>query len=231
MVDKYANCQYQLPEYNPAAEFDWIRNHSGLPWLQLDIAVPYQVILNEIKNIESLLVDHRDDYGEHCGWKSFCIHGKSYSDTREESYYNDNRLYVWTNEAQQGMPATVDYFARTWPGSQFKRVRVMLLEPGGYISLHQDSEISKLTAINIAITQPTECKFVMAKHGVVPFAPGQALWLDISNQHAVINNSSQPRWHIIVHQSFDDNFQDLVANSYKKLYNIHNETMHHNNSR
>ena len=166
-----------------------------------------------------MLVDHRDNYGDHCGWKSFCIHGKSYDATREESYYNDDRPYVWTVEAQQGMPATVDYFANTWPGSQFNRVRVMLLEPGGYISLHQDSEISKLTAVNIAITQPNECQFVMAKHGPVPFAPGQALWLDISNQHTVINNSDQPRWHIIVHQSFDDNFQNMVVNSYKKMYN------------
>jgi hypothetical protein len=59
----------------------------------------------------------------------------------------------------------------------------------------------------------------MAKHGTVPFAPGQALWLDISNQHTVINNSDQSRWHIIVHQSFDNNFQNMVVNSYKKMYN------------
>jgi hypothetical protein len=219
MFKKYANCNLQLPEYNPSADFEWIMNASGLPWLQLDIAVPYQDILHEIKNIELLLVDHRDNYGEHRGWKSFCIHGKSYDATREESYYNDNRPYVWTSEAQQCMPLTVDYFATKWPGGQFKRIRVMLLEPGGYISIHQDYAISKLTAINIAITQPTECQFVMAKHGTVPFFPGQALWLDISNQHAVINNSDQPRWHIIVHQSFDNSFQDMVVNSYKKLYN------------
>ena len=219
MFKKYANCKLQLPDYNPSADFEWIMNTSGLPWLQLDIAVPCQGILHEIENIESLLVDHRDSYGEHQGWKSFCIHGKSYNATREESYYNDNRPYVWTSEEQQAMPTNVDYFANQWPGSQFKRIRVMLLEPGGYISIHQDSTISKLTAINIAITQPAECQFVMAKHGTVPFLPGQALWLDISNQHAVINNSDQPRWHIIVHQSFDDNFQNMVVNSYKKLYN------------
>jgi hypothetical protein len=219
MFKKYANCKLQLPDYNPSADFEWIMNTSRLPWLQLDIAVPCQDILHEIKNIELLLVDHRDNYGEHQGWKSFCIHGKSYNATREESYYNDNRPYVWTSEAQQAMPTTVDYFANQWPGSQFKRIRVMLLEPGGYISIHQDSTISKLTAINIAITQPAECQFVMAKHGTVPFLPGQALWLDISNQHAVINNSDQPRWHIIVHQSFDNSFQDMVVNSYKKLYN------------
>lgn len=220
MFNKYVDRPYQLPEYNPNANFDWIMNHSGLPWLHLDVSAPHETILNEIKNIESLLVDHRDDYGEHRGWKSFCIHGKSYNATREESYYDDNRPYVWTDEAQIGMPLTVNYFANVWPGSEFRRIRVMLLEPGGYVSIHQDYKISKLTAINIAITQPSECKFVMANHGTVPFSPGQAFWLDISNQHTVINNSDQPRWHIIVHhQSFDDNFQNLVVKSYKKLYN------------
>lgn len=219
MFNKYVNYEYQLPAYNPSADFDWIMCTSGLPWLQLDIAVPYEAILNEIKNIESLLIDHRDDYGEHNGWKSFCIHGKSYNATREESYYNDNRPYVWTDEAQQGMPMTVDYFANTWPSDQFKRIRVMLLEPGGYVSIHQDYKISKLTAVNIAITQPVDCKFVMANCGAVPFLSGQAFWLDISNHHVVINNSNQPRWHIIVHQSFDNNFQNMVVNSYKKMYN------------
>lgn len=219
MFKKYVNCKYHLSEYNPNADFNWIMNHSGMPWLQLDIAIPYQTILNEINNIKSLLVDHRDDYGEHRGWKSFCIHGKSYDATREESHYDDDRPYVWTAEARKGMPLTVDYFANTWPGCQFKRIRVMLLEPGGYVSVHQDHQVPKLTAVNIAITQPDECKFVMATHGVVPFEPGQAFWLDISNQHTVINNSDQPRWHIIVHQTFNDNFQNMVVNSYKKLYN------------
>lgn len=219
MFSKYVNSEYHLPVYNPNADFNWIMNNSGMPWLQLDIEIPYEIILSEIKNIELLLVDHRDDYSEHRGWKSFCIHGKSYNATREESYYSDDRPYTWTAEAQQGMPQTVDYFSNSWLGNQFKRIRVMLLEPGGYISIHQDSTVSKLTAVNIAITQPAECKFVMANHGTVPFLPGRAFWLDTSNQHTVINNSDQPRWHIIVHQSFDDNFQNIVVNSYKKLYN------------
>ena len=219
MFKKYIDSQYQLPPYNANGDFNWIMQNSGLPWLRLDIGIPYQTMLSEIQNIEALLVDHRDDYGEHCGWKSFCIHGKSYDATREESHYNDDRPYVWTAEAQEGMPLTVDYFANIWPGQQFKRVRVMLLEPGGYISIHQDSNISKLTAINIAITQPAECKFVMANHGVVPFKQGQAFWLDLSNQHMVINNSDQARWHIIVHQSFDENFKIMALNSYKNMYN------------
>jgi hypothetical protein len=231
MAKKFLNYQYQLPEYNPTADFEWIQDNSRLPWLQLDIEVPYQTILNEIKNIENLLVDHRDDYGEHQGWKSFCIHGKSYDATREDSYYNDDRPHGWTTEVQQHMPQTFQYFSKIWPGSEYRRIRVMLLEPGGYVSIHRDSKMSKLTAVNIAITQPPECNFIMENHGVVPFANGLAFWLDLSNHHVVMNNSQQQRWHIIVHQqAYDDpKFQDLVVNSYKRLYNSQNANSHNHN--
>lgn len=232
MLKKYINSQPVLPEYNPAADFEWIQAQSGLPWLQLKIDVPYQTILEEISNIQTLLSLHRDDYGEHQGWKSFCLHGKSYDATREEIYYKDSRPYVWTAEAQQYMPRTVDFFSNHWPGNQYQRVRVMLLEPGGYITVHSDYDQPCLWPINIAITQPSDCYFLMEKHGIVPFEPGRAYWLDISNRHMVVNNSSLPRWHIIVHQNFDNiEFQKLVVNSYKTLYNSNNENCYNYNQR
>jgi hypothetical protein len=229
MLKKYVNYKYQLPEYNPNATFDWIKNQSGLPWLQLNIEIPFEEIVNEIESIQSLLVSHRDGYGEHSGWKSFCIHGKSFDATREDEYYNDSRPHIWTPEAKQHLPQTVEYFSK-WPSSGFNRLRVMLLEPGGYVSIHSDSNKPALMPVNIAITQPVDCNFVMEKHGSVPFTTGSVFWLDVSNMHTVFNNSDQLRWHIIVHQSFDNvEFQQMVVNSYKNLYNKHNETMHHTN--
>jgi hypothetical protein len=230
MFKKYINSKYQLPAPNPKADFDWIRQESGLPWLRLNINVPHQMILQELETIQSLLIDHRDHLGEHQGWKSFCIHGKSFDATREEEYYNDLRPYVWTHEAQRYLPRTVEYFCNQWPGNIFTRVRVMLLAPGGYISIHSDSSRSQLAPINIAITQPANCDFVMEQHGAVPFEPGDAFWLDVSNRHTVFNNSKQLRWHLIVHQSFDNvKFQNLVVNSYQTMYNQHNEKMHNTN--
>jgi hypothetical protein len=203
-----------------------------LPWLQLAVDVPYQTILEEIVNIQSLIVPHRDEYGEHQGWHSFCIHGKSYDATREDIHYNDNRPHAWTQEAQELMPKTVNYFDQCWPRGVFTRLRVMLLEPGGYITVHADSEKSRLTAINIAITHPKDCYFLMENQGIVPFEPGRAFWLDLSNQHVVFNNSNQPRWHLIVHQTFEHmDFHKLVVNSYKQLYNNSNEDSHNHNPR
>jgi hypothetical protein len=230
MFKRYINTQYKLPDYNPKANFNWIKCQSGLPWLHLTIDVPYEEIIKELESIQSLLVPHRDNYGEHQGWKSFCIHGKSFDATRENEHYNDSRPYIWTSEAKQYLPQTVKYFCTKWPEVSFYRLRVMLLEPGGYVSIHSDSDQSTLTAINIAITQPVGCNFVMEKYGSVPFEVGSAFWLDLSNRHTVFNNSGQPRWHLIVHQSFDNtNFQQLVVNSYQTLYNKHNEKMHNTN--
>ena len=220
MIKRYVDHQYQLPEYNYAADFEWIQNQSKMPWLCLNLSVPTDMIMQEIANIEHLLSSHRNSqYNEHQGWKSFCIHGKSYDAIKEDNYYNDSRLHSWTPEAVALMPNTVKYFQREWPGNTFFRIRVMLLEPGGYISIHSDSEISKLSPINIAITQPDNCVFVVEKYGTVPFKSGTAFWLDVSNNHAVVNNSPLPRWHIIVHQIFDKDFQNIAVNSYKKLYN------------
>jgi hypothetical protein len=229
---RFQNSRPTLPAYNESADFEWIRTQSGLPWLLLTVDVPYQCIFEEIINIQSLMVPHRDQYAEHKGWHSFCVHGKSHDATREDMNYNDSRPHVWTAEAKEFMPRTVDYFDKSWPHGVFSRLRVMLLEPGGYITVHSDSEKSCLSAINIAITQPNDCYFLMEQQGIVPFKSGRAFWLDLSNRHVVFNNSNQPRWHLIVHQTFDHlEFHKLVVNSYKQLYNNSNEDSYYHNSR
>jgi len=206
-------------DYNSSANFDWIAT-CGLPWLKLDIDIPYKVILEEIKQISDYLTSHRTDYNFNVGWSSFCIHGKSYDATREDAYYNDNRPKVWTEEAQKCMPLTVDYFKNTWPCDQYARLRVMLLEPGASIEVHRD-EISpgRMRPINIAITQPEDCNFYVEKHGIIPFEEGSAFWIDIGNRHCVVNDSKQNRYHIILHQEIEtEEFKNLVTRSYHKIY-------------
>ena len=220
VVNKFDDVQWILPAYNSTADFDWIQHQSNLPWLKLAIAVPTHDILQETASILPYMSAHRDDDNEHKGWKSFCIHGKSFDATREDQFYNDARPHVWTEQAKQLMPRSVEFFRTGWPASTFSRVRMMLLEPGGYIALHSDSDDSKLSAINIAITQPAGCKFVMENHGRVPFSPGDSFWLDLSNKHTVFNDSDQHRWHIIVHQDCNDpKFKELVVKCYHDLYN------------
>jgi hypothetical protein len=206
------------PPFNPIADAQWICNQSNLPWIKLTISVPYEIIKEEIKNIENYFVLHRSDYNEHIDWQSFCIHGKSFDATREDSYYDDDRPYDWTPEAVRLMPQTVAYF-KQWPRTNFSRIRVMKLAPKGIISVHRDQELpGKLAPINIAITQPSTCKFVMEKHGTVPFTQGSAFILNVSNRHTVINDSDEYRYHIIIHQTNNAAFDKLLVESYNNHY-------------
>ena len=209
----------QVPAYNPTATSDWIAA-SGLSWLVLDIEVPYKKILEEIYNVSSYFVAHRDDYNTNLGWESFCVHGKSYDATRESEFYNDDRPMIWTKEAIKLMPNTIEYFKNIWPCDEYDRLRIMKLSPGAVIEVHQDYiGPTKMGPINIAITQPDECKFYIEGHGVVPFTPGSAIWLDVGRRHCVINDSNEDRYHIIVHQHIKTKgFDELVVRSYNKTY-------------
>jgi hypothetical protein len=228
---RYKDVQWKPMDLTADVDYEWIAKSSQLPWLELDIEIPIDKILREIQNIKHLCVPHRDDYAENAGWNSFCIHGQSYNATREDIYYDHSQPYQYTKEAIDLMPYTVQYFKDVWPHLSYQRLRVMQLKPNGYISLHKDNDISTLSPINIAITHPLDCGFVMAKYGTVPFEPGRAFVLDVSNHHTIFNNSQQDRWHIIVHQNSDDKFKDLVVKSYKKLYNKFYEESNNNNPR
>ena len=93
--------------------------------------------------------------------------------------------------------------------------------------LRYDSSSYKLNdfiEVKVCNTLKESQEFVMEKHGTIPFSPGDAYWLDISNNHAVVNNSDQPRWHIIVHQKLDnEDFKSMVVRSYHMLYINGNE--------
>jgi hypothetical protein len=209
------------PEFNPDADCDWITKKSQLPWLKLMLDVPTDQILEEIKNAQHLLVEHRDDYGENRGWKSFCIHGKSLTETQHR---DDLRPFHWIPEVESLMPTTVKFLKGLDIGT-YQRVRVMALEPKGYVHLHRDlnpQEKEKfhreLAPINISITQPENCDFIIKDWGTIPFRPGDAYMPCISKWHAVINDSDEIRYHIIIHSSdWTDSFRSLVEKSYRTM--------------
>jgi len=211
-IKKEANRKLHMPQV--IGNFDDIIN-SNLGYLVLNKMIPHDIIAKEIANVESLFVEHRSEYDESKGWFGFCLHGKSYDATREDSYYKDNRNMSWTAEAEKMMPNTVNFFKNDWFGNSFARLRIMKLIPGGYINCHRDCEKpSQLGAINIAITNPEGNMFLMENWGVVPFEKGRCIMLNLSNIHAVVNNSSKIRYHIIVHHlDVTDAFKRTVINS------------------
>ena len=216
--------------------YQQIVKESGLPWLPLDIEIPYREILEEANNIKHLFVYHTDQrtavgaprskanwrYNtvggtRSKGWKGVCIHGISAEKTNHFTQYGykseDETPYNWT-EITKFCPITTKFFKEQYPCSDYFRVRFMLLEPGGYISPHVDSEKIALSPVNIALNHPKNCLFKMEKHGIVSMTPGRVMLLDVSNKHAYINKSKEDRIHIIVHGKPSKEFKKIVEDSY-----------------
>jgi hypothetical protein len=197
---------------------EWILKESGLPYLELDIKVPHEQIYQEWLTVADQAVLHRDKesisekffYG-HSGWKSLVLYGMNSTATS-----NNQKPFVWTEVADK-CPIT-----KSWLTDNFiinddtNRIRFMLLEPQGHVLPHVDHPTKGLSAINVAITHPAECNFRFLNYGNVPFAPGSAVMVDISNEHLVYNNSNAPRLHIIVQAKLKN--ENIIKESYASCY-------------
>jgi hypothetical protein len=197
---------------------EWICKSSTLPWLQIQLDVPCQEILAEADSLYTQAVHHRADdklFGglySHQGWKSLALFGDSSTTTT----HTDSKKN-WT-EIVDMCPHTVEFIKKYWEISDSTgRIRFMWLDPGGYILPHSDRERKGFFETNVAITNPVGCKFRFMDYGNVPFEPGTAFMVDISNKHLVVNTSNQIRTHIIVHAKFKN---DIVRSSY--AHNFYN---------
>jgi len=94
-------------------------------------------------------------------------------------------------------------------------VRIMKVAPGGYIMPHNDTpdggDYKRLLGpMNIALTQPIGCEFVMEGIGLLPFRPGKGFIIDIGHKHCIINKSNKNRYHVIVHGLYNDNAKEII---------------------
>jgi len=194
-----------------------VRNESGVPFLMFDVDMPVDIILQEIEQAKKNFYVHRDD--QSIGWSSLVMHGLGDDKTNSPQYYGikeEDAVYDWT-EASNSIPTLKKWLMEQKYFVDFDRVRIMALEPGGYIEPHNDYNKSKLGPINIAINNPDECYFVMENAGVIPFEPNKGAWLDLSNKHSVYNKSKQTRYHIILHGGKTTEFKQKAFESYRSL--------------
>jgi hypothetical protein len=166
------------------------------------------IIEAEMAAIDHLFVEHRardkiHSYG-HDGWWSITLHGTQPDHTEHWDRYGFKSLeeanYQWTSV--NDMIPTTSKLIRSLPFRNWGRVRIMRLAPGGYIMPHSDGPGRIWGPYNLALTNPPGCQFVFEDRGVVPFEPGLGFILDIGRQHALYNNSDQPRYHAIVHGQY-----------------------------
>tara|TARA_B100000214_G_C23934262_1_gene612327 strand:+ start:858 stop:1499 length:642 start_codon:yes stop_codon:yes gene_type:complete len=202
----------KLEKQRPNA--DWITKQSCIPYLSLQIDVPVKDIMREWNNIKDMAVEHRDsdtllDF-KNKGWKSLTLFGAGATITTES-----DAEYDWT-EIQNKCVVTKEWFEHTFTRENLHgRIRFMLLEPGGHILPHKDRESIGLSEVNIAINNPDGCSFHMENRGIVPFTEGSVVMLDLSNRHWVVNNSNQPRLHMIYHGKVPG---EIIERSYENLY-------------
>ena len=164
--------------------------------------------LEEIKILEeqNLFSNHRTVEDVHKGWQAFTLHGISYNDTIGSNGNDD----TWTNEALKYCPNIVKYFTDNKIRDSYNRVRIMKILPGGFINIHNDDirneppNKKEMWGMNICITNPKNCIMKIWNHyfnylGEVPWSEGDCYKIKIDYNHMVVNNSTLPRYHLIVH--------------------------------
>lgn len=160
------------------------------------------IFLNEIRNLENkgLFVKHRAQY--HQGWESFTLHGTSYNNTETSNVLLDH----WTEEAIENCPTIVKYIQDSGLKDVYTRVRIMKLNPHSHVNIHSDDMFTKneIWGLNFAINHPDDCLMhfwtdAFEYLGTVPWREKECFKIKISNKHMVINNSDNPRYHVIIH--------------------------------
>jgi hypothetical protein len=198
-------------------------------WIELDIDFNLTDWIEESKIAEQFLVTHREN-GGHKGWRSCCIHGIDTDKTGHWAQYSateEDITYKWTDLSK--LTPKITNFWKSFPTERFARLRFMELEPNGFIAPHDDSPsgvkntefdmMDHMIPINLAITHPDNCQMQLEGYGRVPFRAGRAFIVNITNVHSAINNSNQPRMHMIAHCIIGNKkkeFAELVVRSYNK---------------
>jgi hypothetical protein len=195
---------------------------SDAKFLKLDIPVPYQEMLKEAQSLKHRFTAHRGGEDTHLGWKSLAIHGisedkhENWSDYGYKSALDAAKDFVWT-EASKDCPAIMQFLHNVFPCKRYGRVRLMLVEAGGWIGPHTDTKHRLLENINIPLSNPKGCMWNWSDGESLFMEPGVAYAMNISYEHSIVNNSDEDRYHLIVarHDSTDE-WKKLVNQATEK---------------
>lgn len=205
-------------------DLNTIQDNTLLPWIQVDINVPWRDIFDEANHLlyTSCYTLHRPNSS---GWLSLAIHGMSSVHTNVPEDYGlpdsaEYDLSDWTDIAKF-CPRTVEWMKDEMLYERFSRVRFMAVLPGGWLAPHQDrSRITGVGATNVAINNPDGCSLVMEGWGTMPYTPGSVFKINTGYQHAVWNRSDEPRIHMIFDGNPSDEFKRKVNAGYAKMLGI-----------
>lgn len=210
-------------------KYDWIINKSNIPYLKLDLELPFEDIFKEVLEIKDNAISQQGNNS----WKGTVLHGLSSDKPRPASFYGykdeDEAPYIWTKVAENSK-FTKNWIEKTFPFEKLYRVKMNLLSPGGEIGPHVDGKkhilgVSDLTSpehvvyITLAVEWPKDIVFNVGKH-ILPIKTGDAYLINFSHLHEVYNHTNKDRYSIIVMCKFGHNnkeWEQIVERSYKKF--------------
>lgn len=219
-----ANCKYPQGLETPRD----VNKNPDIPFLPIDDwkdTEDWDQMYAEARALEKHYVPHRH-HESHQGWSSLCIHGITSVHTESPhtyGYTEDNCPWRWTDVADV-CPTITKFFKEQFDYNKYFRIRIMKLAPGGYVIPHRDTidvKDSHIGPVNLALNHPEECKFYMDNIGTLPWTAGRAIKLNLYNVHAVVNHSTEDRYHIIVHGHAGNSWPDRLHknyNNWKKTY-------------
>lgn len=196
-----------------------------LPWLRLDIPVPHEAMAAEAIRLRDRFVDRNaPEAGETTqystpseGWCALALHGLPDGRVGHFSQFGykseDEVPYGWT-EAAAECPMTVAWLRDVWPMRRLYRARFLLLEAGGSIAAHEDTDLRVLDRASVALQWPEGCHFFIEGEPV-PFADGRAFLIDKSRRHWVENPTAVDRVQLVVEGNLGDDpgWGELVERS------------------
>lgn len=194
-------------------------------WIELDIKFDLAAWREESEAIRGRLVPHREG-GGHDGWKSCCLHGLGVERTGTDMQAKPDAFH-WTELT--GLCPRITEFWKSFPVERFARLRFMELAAGGHVAAHCDAPnglkntefdmMEHMIPVNVAITHPADCYMDLETYGRVPFAPGKAFVVNITDTHSVVNGSNKNRMHMIAHcipGNRKEEFAELIVRSYER---------------
>lgn len=198
-----------------------------IPFLPIDWETEqdWERMYAEAKALHKHYVHHRS-HESHQGWSSLCIHGLSSVHTESSHTYgfnDDNAPWRWT-DVSDWCPTITKFFQEEFDYTDYFRIRIMKLSPGGYVIPHKDSltqDQNHIGPINLALNHPEDCRFYMDNIGYLPWKAGRAIKLNLYNVHAVYNHSREDRYHVIIHGKVGKSWDQRILNNYntwKEIY-------------
>lgn len=184
--------------------------------LRLPFVIDHVKMHEEAQKLKHRFVTHRIGDYDHKGWKALALHGLSESHTDYYKAYGYDKSIdasedsYWTNASRE-CPTIMEFIKTQFPSHKYARVRLMLLEAGGYIAEHTDSKTPLLENINIALYNPEGCIWRWGDGEELIMESGSAYAMNIHYPHTIINNSNEDRYHLIVHRvDSTDEWKEMI---------------------